>query len=779
MASTPPPPPNPAPQRTVSPWFRRGAIAAFALLLLVLAGGNLWNPWVGCGSAGLLGGKTPSRSAGITRAHVLTDGVRAVDGDAWNTNLTVELPSGAFAEYDLGEPKPIRAIYLQGDNNDEYVVSTSEDGQRFAPLWRAQPTSGPGLQPRSVNNLDATARYVRIDSGKGDASRSVSELQLFSQAPPSLPFDLIARRGLPKGERVRGHLLAFVFAAGFFLFATSRKSSWAWTGACFLAPLIAGLQVALTLTDLWPVDAREVSFVRAATAGLAALAVIREVSMPLRFPARRAAVFGALGIAAFGAFLSFYNLGRPQFFDHGQRKPTFIHSFDMRVYYPVAKYFQELRFDGLYQASVAAYVDDDPSVTLDSLDQTELRDLHDHRMTRVADVKEQIRDVKGRFSPERWQSFLTDMRYFREAMGTRDYLGSMHDHGGNATPVWLAIAHVLFRWTHASDATLLAGALLDPVLLLFAFFMVGRTFGWRTMLISVVVFGANDFYMFGSNWAGATLRHDWLAYLMLGVCALRSKRWTLAGVILALSASIRAFPALAIVGVSFAMIWWVFEHVRANHRSPTWRAFREAQGPVLRVILGALAGSLVLFLLSSAVLSFDAWPSWLSKVAVLERDAHMNHISLRGLIAGSDSLQPSVLLFRMPVFAVSAALCAAACFWGARNRLEHAAIMGSLLIPVAFNPANYYIHFVMVLPLLAIESSRSKGQAASEPIGWHDAGIWLAILGVCVAQYWTTLVRDMTLHFQLATALFFAGAGAVLAVHLHRNRKTAENIART
>ena len=99
--------------------------------------------------------------------------------------------------------------------------------------------------------------------------------------------------------------------------------------------------------------------------------------------------------------------------------------------------------------------------------------------------------------------------------------------------------------------------------------------------------------------------------------------------------------------------------------------------------------------------------------------------------------------------------------------------MGSLLIPVAFNPANYYIHFVMVLPLLAIEATRGD-KAASSSIGWHDVGIWLAILGVCIAQYWTTLVRDGTLHFQLATVLFFAGAGVLMAVHLHRTMRPAE-----
>ena len=54
------------------------------------------------------------------------------------------------------------------------------------------------------------------------------------------------------------------------------------------------------------------------------------------------------------------------------------------------------------------------------------------------------------------------------------------------------------------------------------------------MLLCMVVWGANDFVMLGSNWAGATLRHDWLAYLMFAVAALKLKRYTLGGVLLVL-----------------------------------------------------------------------------------------------------------------------------------------------------------------------------------------------------------------------------------------------------
>ena len=63
----------------------------------------------------------------------------------------------------------------------------------------------------------------------------------------------------------------------------------------------------------------------------------------------------------------------------------------------------------------------------------------------------------------------------------------------------------------------------DLVLLLLTFVMIGRCFGLRTALVSMVVFGSNDFIMYGTNWAGSTLRHDWLAYLGLGACAVKSE----------------------------------------------------------------------------------------------------------------------------------------------------------------------------------------------------------------------------------------------------------------
>jgi len=90
------------------------------------------------------------------------------------------------------------------------------------------------------------------------------------------------------------------------------------------------------------------------------------------------------------------------------------------------------------------------------------------------------------------------------------------------TPAWLAIAHLLFARTQASNATLLAGAWLDPLLLLLVAVMIASTFGARTAFVCLLVFGATDFYMFGTNWAGATLRNDWMFAIALGTSVARN-----------------------------------------------------------------------------------------------------------------------------------------------------------------------------------------------------------------------------------------------------------------
>ncbi|MEE8410157.1 MAG: hypothetical protein V3T05_11165, partial [Myxococcota bacterium] len=71
-------------------------------------------------------------------------------------------------------------------------------------------------------------------------------------------------------------------------------------------------------------------------------------------------------------------------------------------------------------------------------------DLTNNEMVYAGDVMPAIEAVRTRFTPERWQAFCDDMLYFERVMGIGGYLGSLQDHGGNATPVWVTTAHALY-----------------------------------------------------------------------------------------------------------------------------------------------------------------------------------------------------------------------------------------------------------------------------------------------------------------------------------------------
>lgn len=722
-------------------------------------------------SESLIHGKAASKSTGVRRDALLTDNVAAPRADFWKSELTAIFSSAqAFVEWDLGKSTPIRAAYLQGDDNDIYTLSISEDGASFTPIWEARPSGGGGLQARSTDTLQGQGRYIRITAGAGDGSYAVSELQVFSQKPAVWPPNPQVRDSLPPDEVLRSKILIFGLALAVAVALAYKGAPIWWTFALAILPLAAGFDAYRALVLAWPPGTREVALVRGVFAAVGCLIVLRETFSPPRFLADRRVSVAALGLCAVMASAAFYNLGSPQFHDYKNDKPGFVHNFDMRVYFPIAKYFKELRFDGLYLGSVAAYVDDDKSVTLHSLAFTQLRSLKTHRMVKVSESEADIKEVRSRFTDARWQDFKRDMRYFRENMGVRDYLGSMSDHGGNATPVWFLFGHLMFANAHANNTTLTITAMLDPLLLLIAFGCVWRAFGFRTMLVCAIVFGANDFYMFGTCWAGATLRHDWMAYLCIGICMLKLERWSLAGVFLMLSGLIRAFPFFALVGAAIPTMWWLYEHVRANKKLPSIALIKEKQGHILKVALAALITGVVLFLASSAMFGFRSWPEWLHKVSMLQRDPHVNHVSLRALIGGPDGIHTRVMAARQSVYIAAIATFALMVFFSARKKhISQAATLGTLMIPIAFHPANYYIHFIFVLPLLAIQLRTKKGEeAAAWPIKPADAMFWVVLLLLCAAEYGAAIEKDLGLHFYYSSAMIILAVTTILVMELVR-----------
>lgn len=709
----------------------------------------------------LLFGKQPIRTNLHRRVAALTDGWRGREGDRWKSLATVPFAgSESYAVYDLGRVATIRAAWLQGDNNDTYAVEISMDGEHFEPLWLAPAVHQSGLRTRTASDLDGRGRYVRIHPRSGDGFFGVTELEVFEHVPEALPGKVpeIRSGSLDAHFRDATVLFGLGLMAPLLLFRGAKP----WLVA--LAVALAGaaaFNFAHAYFEGLPFDPREVSLVRGTVGMAAGLIVAREVFSPRRFPALRSVTLTLLGITGVLGVVCFYNLAQPQFYSRGHDEWTFAHYLDLRQYYTTAKYFRELGYRGMYEADVATYLEDHPD-RKDAIKNIPMRDLHSLRMSTPAAQAERIQAIKSRFSPERWNQLKEDERWFRDAMGNSHWLEMLCDFGGNATPVWISIAHFLFTLTPPSNVGFTLLGLIDLMLLTGMFYAVWRCYGPRTALIVMTVFGANDFIMYGTNWGGAPLRHDWLAYIGFGACALKKERWTLGGALLAMATMIRVFPALAIAGAALPASLRLLEQVNRERKLPKLRELIARERPTVRMLVGAGATIALTFIVSSALLSPAAWPDCIKKISQLSADSHPASIALRSLIGGWEDNQALVIRNRMPLFTAATALYVGLVALAARRRrMDQGALLGMILLPVLLYPANYYIHFVFLLPMLATE--RRPTAEAPSPVPFNEAGVWLTLLFMCAGQYFTTLITDLGLHFYFETVVLFTVLTLILA----------------
>ncbi|HEU4410571.1 MAG TPA: discoidin domain-containing protein [Polyangiaceae bacterium] len=729
----------------------------------------------------LLANLKPLLATGVNAPDRLTDGVAAGNGEPYDSELAARLnDANATVVYDLGESRKIASVWLQGDNDDNYTVEISDDNKDYRRLWSAPSANEQGLQERFTSALNDTGRYLRVRARGGDGVYSLSEVQAFTDPPKDMPK--VRRQRSKSATDVRTRALTFGLALLAFVFATTRRSPAWWLVVAAGLPLVAGALFFMNVAQGWPhVSQQDVSLVRGVIATVAALAVAREVFAPKGFEAHRGATLATLALTGALGVSAFYNLWQPQFFDATLNGRTFAHVLDMRQYWATAKYFPEIGYRGIYNADMAAYVEDTPGVTLESIANKPMRNLDDHHVSTVGAQRPKIEAVKQRFTPERWEAYKRDQRYLRAAMGIPAYFEFMFDFGGNATPVWITLAHYLFNATTASNQAFLAMGSLDLVLVLAALVAIGRTFGARTAFVCATIFGANDFIMYGTNWAGAPLRHDWMVYLAFGACALRTERWALGGFFLAMATLIRAFPALALIALGLPPVWYALERYAERREWPHPREIVERHKHLVRALAAAAVTIAVAVALTSALWGASSWGDWYKKVGQLQAEPHANHISLRSLVAGSEGNQAQLLRARMPVFASAAAFFVAMVSVGARKkRPEQIAMLGLILMPVFFYPANYYIHLVWLLPMLVIErrwataggpraaaaglrAAEGEGRVLEPREGW----VWMTLLLMCAAQYFTTPIADKALHFYLAGVCLFSAFIVLLVAYVH------------
>jgi len=260
----------------------------------------------------------------------------------------------------------------------------------------------------------------------------------------------------------------------------------------------------------------------------------------------------------------------------------FVHFQEMFHYQLGSKYFPELGYDGLYEASVAAQVEGSPSLPLPGT----IRNLATNEIVPASEAIAQRGRAIARFSPARWRSFLQDHAYFAEAVSVL-FPDTRIDHGYNPTPFWTFVGRLFSSWMPLNATTVPLLVLLDWALIGAALFFVHRTYGAGAAATFAILFGLG--YPWRYVWVGGSfLRYDWLAAVVIGVCLLKRARFAAAGALFAYATAVRVFPALLLAGVAAVAVRELLLRRDARWILRFGGAF--AGGLAVCVLAGALAG---------------------------------------------------------------------------------------------------------------------------------------------------------------------------------------------
>jgi len=286
---------------------------------------------------------------------------------------------------------------------------------------------------------------------------------------------------------------------------------------------------------------------------------------------------------------------------------AFLHLWDLYHYYNGAKYFDELGYYNLYNATIAADAEDGGRLA----GVTRVRDLGSGGFISRDQILSRASLYRSRFSPRRWREFTSDVRYFTARLPPGVMANILVDHGYNPTPAWNTTGSFLAN--RVPVERLAALALVDVAILIAIVVALGASFGVETALVATVFFGINAFSPF-SIMGGSFLRYDWLLGLVLSLCLLRGRHYAGAGFFLSYAALVRIFPALFLAGLACKA---ASETVRDRAVPPRFA----------RLFLSFLLSS-ILFIGYGCLArqGFDTWKEFAGKITAHHRSLAANSV---------------------------------------------------------------------------------------------------------------------------------------------------------
>jgi len=408
-------------------------------------------------------------------------------------------------------------------------------------------------------------------------------------------------------------------------------------------------------------------------------------------PLRRHAML-AYGFAGIVGAAAWFNFG----LQFHQWSDGFANLWDLFHYQLGAKYFPELGYDGLYAASVMAQRESAPE-----LPEADIRDLVSNRMVSLDEYESFLREVRSRFSDERWQEFVEDHHQYIETTSPLFFRRIRQDHGYNPTPAWTFYARLFAAHLGSTPAALGLLGSLDIALVVLMFAIVFRTYGFRAGCLALAIAGLGFGWRY--QYIGSLLRLDWLAALVIGICMLKRERFVAAGACIGFAVAVRVFPLLVLAGPGLlAVKAWI------RGERPRW-PFEIAAGLVAVLVISGLGGAMT-------GRGFLAWAEFARDIQVHRETWGTNQVGLDTLFLSGPSYlignleEPAHRRTRKEVAVAlakdRAGRAAAAIFalaltglaaW--RARLDEATALGIVAIFVLTPASSYYWIMALVVCL--------------------------------------------------------------------------------
>ncbi len=154
----------------------------------------------------LLTGLAP-KAEKVANVERMTDGKAADPGDSWQTVLTSVIEKDGHVTWDLGSTREWEGAWIQADNNDVYILSTSDDGEHFTIAWESSTIDNAGMQTRTSTTARGRGRFLKLTARGGDSLFSVGEIAVFASGPEAKAFTPSYVRTGPEPQPVDGNWL--------------------------------------------------------------------------------------------------------------------------------------------------------------------------------------------------------------------------------------------------------------------------------------------------------------------------------------------------------------------------------------------------------------------------------------------------------------------------------------------------------------------------------------------------------------------------------------------